>query len=42
MKQISTAATIAVLLYSTSFSDQQFAQAIKISSLEELDEVMEE
>ena len=42
MKHISTAATIAILLYSTSFSDQQFAKALKIHSLEEMNEVMEE
>jgi hypothetical protein len=42
MKHISTAATVAILLYSTQFNEQQFAKALKIHSLEEMGEVMEE
>ena len=42
MKQIiSSAATMAILLYSSSLTEEQFAQALEINSLEELDEVMD-
>ena len=43
MKQIiSSAATMAILLYSSSLTEEQFAQALEINSLEELDEVMDQ
>jgi DNA-binding NtrC family response regulator len=43
MKQIiSSAATMAILLYSSSLSEEQFAQALEIHTLEELSEVMDE